>query len=170
MATSGFAKDIASLLNKPAPEWNATNWINSLPLQLKDLRGKVILVRWWTAPACPYCRATAPALNEFNERYAKDGLQVIGFYHHKGDEPLKVQDVKTYADKFHFKFPVAIDPEWKTLHDWWLDRGEHDFTSVSFLIDRQGIVRHIHPGGQYVAGDADYKVMKEKISQLLKEK
>ncbi len=170
LITGGFAADTGSLLNKPAPEWGVTNWINSTPLQLKDLRGKVVLIRWWTAPDCPYCRATAPALNEFDDRYGKQGLQVLGFYHHKGDEPLKQEDVKTYAKNFGFKFPVATDPEWKTLHQWWLDRGEHDFTSVSFLIDRKGIVRHIHPGGQYVAGDKAYAAMKNKIEELLKER
>ena len=78
--------------------------------------------------------------------------------------------VKEYADGFGFKFPVAIDPDWKTLHRWWLDRGSHDFTSVSFLIDRKGVIRHIHPGGEYVKGDKDYALMKKRIEALLAEK
>ncbi|MDB6026713.1 MAG: hypothetical protein JWM68_2936 [Verrucomicrobiales bacterium] len=170
LVTCAVGKDTSSLLGKPAPEWNVTNWIHSAPLQLKDLRGKVVLIRWWTAPECPYCRATAPALNEFNESYSDRGLQVIGFYHHKGDAPLKDGDVKALAENFHFKFPVAVDPDWKTLHEWWLDREKQGFTSVSFLIDRKGVVRHIHPGGQYVKGDKDYELMKKKIEQLLREK
>ena len=48
------------------PEWELQNWINSKPLKLSDLRGKVVLVRWWTAPGCEYCAHTAPALNEFH--------------------------------------------------------------------------------------------------------
>src|SRR5689334_15268027 len=73
------------LIGKAPPEWQVTNWMNSSALQLKDLRGKVVLVRWWTAPDCPYCRATAPALNEFYAQYHAKGLEVIGFYHHKSD-------------------------------------------------------------------------------------
>jgi thiol-disulfide isomerase/thioredoxin len=65
-----------------APEWEAAHWLNSKPLALEGLRGKVVLVRWWTAPGCPYCAATAPALNEFHARYKDKGLVVVGFYHH----------------------------------------------------------------------------------------
>ena len=159
-----------ALLGKPAPEWQATNWLNTAPLTLRDLRGKVVLVRWWTAPDCPYCAATAPALNEFFRAYHSQGLEVIGFYHHKSSEPLKPEAVEQYARNFGFKFPVAIDPGWRTLNEWWLDRGVQQWTSVSFLIDRKGIIRHLHPGGQYVKGDKDYKVLKKKIAELLAER
>lgn len=159
-----------NLIGKAPPEWQVTNWMNSPALQLKDLRGKVVLVRWWTAPDCPYCRATAPALNEFFNQYHAGGLEVIGFYHHKSEEPLKVESVRKYAANFGFKFPLAIDPNWKTLHQWWLDDASRDFTSVSFLIDRHGIIRHIHPGGEYVKGDKDYAAMKAAIKKLLAEK
>ena len=159
-----------TLLGKPAPEWQATNWINTAPLTLRELRGKVVLVRWWTAPDCPYCVATAPALNEFYGAYHSQGLEVIGFYHHKSSEPLKAEAVEQYARNFGFMFPVAIDSGWRTLNDWWLDRGDQQWTSVSFLIDRKGIVRHLHPGGQYVKGDKDYKALKKKIEELLVEK
>lgn len=157
------------LLGQRPPEWQLENWLNSKPLKLEDLRGKVVLVRWWTAPQCPYCRATAPALNEFDKALADRGLQVIGVYHHKSGEPLVPDDVKKYADQYGFHFPVAIDPDWKTLEQWWLDKGAGDWTSVSFLLDREGRIRHIHPGGQYVKGDPDHGVMKRKIDELLSE-
>ena len=151
------------------PEWRVENWLNSAPLQLKELRGKVVLVRWWTAPGCHYCTATAPALNEFHEAYRGRGLVVLGFYHHKSPSPLRPEEVKAHAEKFGFKFPVATDPKWQTLKRWWLDSTERDFTSVSFLIGRDGRIRHIHPGGQYVKGDADYAAMKGRIEELLAE-
>ena len=81
------------MVGKAAPEWHVTNWMNSPELRLADLRGKVVLVRWWTAPDCPYCRATAPALNEFYDKYHAEGLEVIGFYHHKAPEPLRIEQV-----------------------------------------------------------------------------
>jgi peroxiredoxin len=90
--------------------------------------------------------------------------------HHKSDDPLRLEDVKKYARKLGFKFPVAIDPDWRTLKRWWLDTGDRDWTSVSFLIDRHGVIRHIHPGGQYVKGDKAYSEMKAKIEELLREK
>ena len=168
MPGSSFAAD--KLIGTKPAEWNVTNWINSSPLQLEDLRGKVVLVRWWTAPDCPYCRATAPSLDEFYESYHAKGLEVIGIYHHKAKEPLDPEAVKKYAEEFGFKFPVAIDVHWNTLHRWWLDGEKRNFTSVSFLIDKHGVIRHIHPGGHYVKGDKDYAKMKVEIEKLLAEK
>jgi len=158
------------LIGTKAPDWEVTGWINSKPLALKDLAGNVVLVRWWTAPGCPFCAATAPSLNEFHAQYKDKGLVVVGFYHHKSATPLDPARVKRSAEKFGFKFPVAIDPDWQTLQRWWLDREKHGWTSVSFLIDRKGVIRHIHPGGQYARGDKAYAAMKAKIEELLKEK
>lgn len=61
------------LIGTTPPEWEVTNWFNGAPVKLADLRGKVVLVRWWTAPECPYCRATAPALNEFYQNTTSAG-------------------------------------------------------------------------------------------------
>src|SRR6187402_1815041 len=88
------------LLGTQPAEWQLEDWLNSKPLKLEDLRGKVVLIRWWTAPDCPYCGATAPALNEFSKAYGDRGLQVIGIYHHKSSAPLKPADVRVYAGKF----------------------------------------------------------------------
>jgi thiol-disulfide isomerase/thioredoxin len=157
------------LIGQPAREWHLTNWFNSRPLALKELRGKVVLLRWWTAPGCNYCRRTAPALNEFHNHYSSQGLRVVGAYHHKSDQPLNVREVKRHADRFGFKFPIAIDIDWRTLEDWWLNKHDRAFTSVTFLLDRKGVIRYIHPGGSYEKGDEDYKELKKKIEALLAE-
>jgi len=157
------------LINTRAKEWKVKDWINSKPIQLKDLKGKVVLIRWWTAAHCPFCLNSAPALKEFYEKYHQKGLEVIGMYHHKSSDPFTKDDVQKHTDDFGFAFPVAIDYQWKTLRKWWLDTRDRGWTSVTFLIDRKGIIRHIHPGGQYVKGDEDYKELKEKIELLLDE-
>jgi peroxiredoxin len=157
-------------MGQKPPEWGALQWLNREPLQLSDLAGKVVLIRWWTAPACPYCRATAPALNEFYAKYRERGLEVFGFYHHKSPEPLTASAVRQHAARYGFTFPIAIDPEWRALKQWWLHGSDEQWTSVSFLLDRHGVVRHIHPGGQYVVGDKDYALLKAKIEELLEEK
>jgi thiol-disulfide isomerase/thioredoxin len=158
------------LLGAKPPEWQVRQWINSPPLKLEQLRGKVVLVRWWTGGGCPYCIATAPALNDFHEQYKDKGLAVIGMYHHKATTPLDLVDVKRTAEKFKFQFPVGVDEDWRTLKDWWLKDRERSWTSVTFLLDRKGVIRHIHPGGKYVAGDEAYVAMKDKIEELLREK
>jgi thiol-disulfide isomerase/thioredoxin len=117
------------LLGTQAPEWEVEHWMHSDPVHLKDLRGKVVLVRWWTGPGCPYCTASAPALNEFYRKYHDQGLEVFGFYHHKARRPLSVPWVKQYAEQeLRFEFPVAIDPQWNTLREWWLAHGGRRWT------------------------------------------
>lgn len=167
LALSSASSFAQSLIGQPAHEWQVDNWLNSKPLTLAGLRGKVVLVRWWTAPDCPYCAATAPSLNEFHESFGKEGLVVIGFYHHKSPAPLQPNHVSRSAQRFDFQFPVATDTDWRTLNDWWLGKDDQKWTSVSFLIDRQGRIRHIHEGGQYPKDSAAYQTLKTKIAELL---
>ncbi len=141
------------LIGTRPPEWTVSEWIGSEPRTLASLRGKVVLVRWWTAPDCPYCAASADGLNELARKYADRGLSVFGFYHHKANSPLTRAHVEAQAQRLGFKFPIAIDDDWKTLKRWWLDRADRGWTSVTFLIDREGIIRHIHPGGALFPGE-----------------
>ncbi len=97
-----------------------------------------------------------------------DGLVVVGLYHHKSPSPLYLEDVATLAQNMGFNFPIGIDPDWSTLRRWWLDPvPDAKFTSVSFLVDHQGIIRHIHPGGDYVMGDDDHTAMQAAIEEQL---
>jgi len=157
------------LLGTRPPEWTAEHWLNSEPLTLEGLRGRVVLVRFWTGPGCPFCRASAPALEHFHERYADDGLTVVALYHHKGRgmDGADPEEVAAYAEELGFEFPVAIDPGWRTLRAWWLDGHSRSYTSVSFLLDREGVIRHVHPGGQYVEGDPAYAALEAAIERLL---
>ena len=159
----------ADLIGTPAPAWEVSDWIGSPPLTLAGLRGKVVLVRWFMSTDCPYCTATAPALNALHEEFKDRGLVVIGMYHHKNAEPLKVESVKGWAKAFGFRFPVAVDRDWRTLRRWWLSGQKRDFTSVSFLIDRRGTIRRIHPGGTLAFGSKDYAGMETTIRALLVE-
>jgi len=163
----GIVKDQGGLIGSKAKPWQVANWFNSSTLELKDLKGKVICIRWWTAPNCPFCLNSAKALNDFYEQYHEQGLEVIGFYHHKSQKPLDKNEINQYAVNLGFQFPIAIDYEWRTLKKWWLNHEKKAWTSVTFLIDRKGIIRHIHPGGQYIKGDQDYREMKEAIETLL---
>ena len=88
-------------------------------------------------------------------------------YHHKNPEPLDPKKVKAWTGDFGFRFPVAIDRDWRTLRRWWLNGRKRSFTSVTFLIDQNGIVRQIHPGGTMAIGSKDYDRMREAIIALL---
>jgi thiol-disulfide isomerase/thioredoxin len=169
LLSNAIAQAEDKLIGTEAKDWQLTNWINSQPLARKELRGKVLLIRWWTGGGCPFCKATAPALQEFHSQYASKGLVVLGIYHHKSKTPVDVNQVKQLVKDFGFSFPVAIDPGWQTLKRWWLTDSQRQWTSVSFLIDRKGIIRHIHAGGKYVKGDKAYQIMRSKIEELLQE-
>jgi len=114
----------SELIGTKAKEWQVSDWFNSGPLSLPILRGKVVLVRWWTGPECPYCSAVAPYLKAWHEKYGDKGLVVIGFYHHKSSLPLTSRHVEQLVKWYGFRFPVAVDPEWQTLKRWWLATGE----------------------------------------------
>ena len=139
-----------------APPFQFDGWLNSAPLTIEDLRGQVVLVRWWT-DTCPFCASSAPALRALHDEYSGKGLKVIGVFHPKDgrDDPLDVARVQRAIESRKFVFPVAIDWQWRTrtLKEWWLTGPKRPATSVTFLLDRAGTIRFVHPGMEY--HDAD---------------
>ncbi len=164
------------VLGIAAPGWAAgKTWLNSKPLTLASLRGKVVLIRFWLAN-CPYCRSSAPSLETFHRKYAERGLVVIGFHHPKRGEQREVVFVRRWAQTYGITFPVALDNDWEALNKYWFPNGEQRrFTSVSFLIDRHGIIRWLHDGGEFHTGGGKshnacqqaYRSLEQHIQQLL---
>ena len=105
-----------------APPFEFEQWLNSKPLAVEDLRGSVALIRWWT-DTCPMCASTSPTLRMFHEQYAAKGLKVIGVFHPKfgREKPIDVERVRRAVVSRQYLFPVAIDWNWRTLDDWWLN-------------------------------------------------
>jgi len=151
----------------PAPELPLDAWLHSPPLKWKDLRGQVVLLRWWTDAGCPYCTTTAPSLRQLQESYGERGLRVIGVFHPKPAGDRSVERARRAAERFGFAFPIALDPDWNTLRRWWLDGTPRQWTSVSFLVDKKGIIRYVHPGGEFRPGDRDYREIEKTILRLL---
>ena len=77
-----------------------------------------------------------------------------------------VEEIQQFADNWDMKFPISLDNDWKTLNVYWLYE-KRDFTSVSFLIDKESVIRYIHLGGEYPIGTNDYYELKEKIEELI---
>ena len=180
MITSVLLAAGLSIVGQPVPEWPAKapqDWVQGGPLTLAQLRGKVVLIRFFMDADCPLCRGTAPALNEFHREFSSRGLVVIGMYTPKPrPRPVPVERVREYVETYGFRFPVAVDDDWSALRRLWLDRvPDADYTSASLLVDRDGILRHVHQGGLY-AKDAggpgarrDYEEMRAAIEKLLAE-
>lgn len=168
----------ATIVGLPSPAWPDLTWVQGGPLSLAGLRGKVVLVRFFTDPGCPFCSATAPALNEFDREFRARGLVVVGFYTPKPRPRLtSVEDVRRTVTTYGFRFPVAVDDEWKALRRLWLDRSTGaGWTSASLLIGRDGIVKFVHAGGVFAKDSSDpqarrdYDEMRAAIEMALDEK
>ncbi len=178
MISSALLAAALSILGKPVPEWPTKppeKWIQGGPLTLADLRGKVVLIRFFMDADCPLCRGTAPALNELHRDFSARGLVVIGMYTPKPrPRPVGQEIVREYVRAYGFDFPVAVDDDWSALRRLWLDRvPDAAYTSASLLIDRDGILRHVHEGGLYAKDAADpearkaYEEMRRAIESLV---
>jgi thiol-disulfide isomerase/thioredoxin len=138
----------AEMLGRPAPAWSFTRWIGT-PLSLDGLRGKVVLLRWWTE-GCHFCASTLPGIESLRRVHTDDGLVVIGAYHPKPPREVGDRKIAALAKRLGFAGRIAVDRDWRTLDRYWLAaRPERSWTSVSFLVDRQGLVRWVHGGGEY---------------------
>jgi peroxiredoxin len=170
--------DGRELVGRPAAALDLKLWFHSRPLEISDLRGKVLLLRWWTS-GCPLCTATATALRKLQSEYGDRGLQVIGIYHPKPAGDWDMNKVESASKEKQFTFPVALDGDWSALKRWWLSQ-DRDFTSVSFLVDRKGTIRYVHPGGEFHEGthgalanhescQRDFRIIETEIARLLAE-
>ena len=168
------AKDGAEMVGRRAPAWSFERWIRSPALTPQDLRGKVVLLRWWT-DGCDYCTATLPGLEALRNRYGDEGFAVIGVYHPKPPRAVSDRDIVAMANRLGFKGPIAVDQRWTTLERYWLAGHEREFTSVSFLIDREGVIRWVQRGGEYHPSadprharcDAEYRGLEKMLAELL---
>ena len=159
------------LIGTPAPPLRLEHWLNSQPLEIPDLTGRVVLVRWWT-DTCPFCSTTAPVLRELDRTYGDRGLQVIGIFHPKPGGDRDPERFRRATSRFEFGFPVALDADWTSLRRWWLDQRPRGWTSVSFLVDQQGTIRYVHPGGEFHPGSAgdhwpDHETCRREYRQIV---
>lgn len=164
------------LLGKPAREFRFARWLRTPPLTPDSLRGKVVLIRFWT-DECRFCRNTLPTVEGLRRRYADRGFVVLGAYHPNEPRPVSDEFVLRWADELGFDGPIAVDENWDTLRRWWLDgHPDRNWVSVSFLLDREGKVRWVHGGGEYHpsselrhrACDVSYAGLERRIEDLLR--
>jgi thiol-disulfide isomerase/thioredoxin len=120
----------------PAPELAGEVWLNSPPRTLAELRGKVVLVEFWTF-ACRNCRNVEPDLRAWHERWADQGLVVIGVHTPELDHERDLASVKRYLAEQRITWPVLVDNGFHT----WRAYGNR-YWPAFYLIDAQGRIRH----------------------------
>jgi len=160
------------LLGTRAKEWAAgPEWANSKPLELRDLRGRVVVVRFWT-DTCDYCAASLPAMQKLADEFRDAPVTFVGLYHSKpygSEKPWEVAVAK--AKELGVRFPIAYDHSWKTVSNWWLKGGSRAATSSTFIIGPDGKIAFVHPGPVFFPGsdpsharaNADYEAIRAAI-------
>jgi thiol-disulfide isomerase/thioredoxin len=140
-----------------APELAGDVWLNSPPRTLAALRGKVVLVEFWTF-ACRNCRNVEPHVRAWHERFAGEGLVVIGVHTPELDHERDLANVKRHLAEQRVTWPVLVDNGFRT----WRAYGNR-YWPAFYLIDARGRIRHRR------FGEGGYAEMEAWIERLLAE-
>lgn len=142
----------------PMPELSgAVQWLNSPALDREALKGKVVLVDFWTYD-CINCQRSLPYVNNWAKRYADQGLVVIGVHTPEYDYENDIDNVRGQVAKLGIEYPVAIDNRYAI----WNAFG-NQFWPAHYFVDARGQVRFVH------FGEGAYDTQEQVIQQLLAE-
>jgi thiol-disulfide isomerase/thioredoxin len=139
------------------PLTGAVQWLNSPPLTTELLRGKVVLVDFWTY-SCINCLRTLPYVRAWADKYKDQGLVVIGVHAPEFAFEKNISNVKKEVQDLGITYPVAIDNDyaiWRAFHN--------KYWPAHYFIDAKGQVRSHH------FGEGEYDESEKIIQQLLKE-
>jgi methionine-S-sulfoxide reductase len=155
---SNKAGEGAPVIEGDMPELKgATTWLNSKPLTKAALKGKVVVIDFWTY-SCINCLRALPYINAWYERYKDSGLVIIGVHSPEFDFEKDSANVRMAIDKFGIKYPVAMDSDmalWNAFHN--------QFWPAHYFIDANGKIRGHH------FGEGKYARSERTIRQLLTE-
>lgn len=143
----------------PAPDFVGINkWLNSdRPLHIVDLKGKVVLVDFWTY-TCINCIRTLPHVTSWYGKYKDKGFVVVGVHTPEFEFEKKTENVAEAIKRFNIHYPVAQDNDYATWNAY-----NNQYWPAEYLIDAKGNVRRTH------FGEGEYDETEEKIQQLLSE-
>lgn len=140
----------------PAPNISGIDaWINSPPLKLSELKGKVVLIDFWTY-SCINCIRTLPYIKDWYKKYHDKGLVIIGVHSPEFQFEHDINNVKTGVTKFGILYPVAIDNKFVTWRNF-----NNEFWPAHYLIDKNGNVVYEH------FGEGSYAITENNIRYLL---
>ena len=141
-----------------APEFRAIEeWINSEPLTMAGLRGKVVLLDFWTY-SCINCLRTLPHLTAWDDAYRDDGLVIVGVHTPEFAFEREPDNVRRAVRDHGIDYPVALDPDFGTWEAW-----QNRYWPAKYFVDRRGHIRYAH------FGEGDYEESERVIRQLLAE-
>ena len=135
----------------------ATGWLNSAPLEVRDLRGKVVLVDFWTYTCINWLR-TLGYLRAWAEKYQERGLVVVGVHTPEFPFERDVDNVRAAAAAMRIEYPIALDPDYAV----WGAFGNR-YWPAAYFADADGRIRH------HQFGEGEYEMCERVIQQLLRE-
>ena len=135
----------------------AVQWLNSPELSAESLRGKVVLVDFWTYD-CINCQHTLPYVKDWAQQYGKEGLVVIGVHTPEYGYERIIDNVRDQVKKLGITYPVAIDNNYAIWRNF-----DNQYWPAHYLIDARGQVRYSH------FGEGRYDAQEQMIKQLLEE-
>lgn len=135
----------------------ATTWLNGAPLGERELKGKVVLVDFWTY-SCINCIRTFPYLRAWAEKYRSQGLVVVGVHTPEFKFEQDLSNVNAAVARFKIDFPVAVDSDYRIWEAW-----GNRYWPAFYLVDAKGKVRFQH------FGEGDYAKVERAIQSLLVE-
>lgn len=123
------------LAGKSLPEFQGiSQWLNSAPLSIADLKGNVVLIQFWTF-ACINCQRTLPYITKWHEQYADQGLKVIGIHTAEFAFERDANNIKRALKQHKITYPVPVDNEYKTWNAY-----DNQYWPHLFLADHQGLI------------------------------
>lgn len=139
-----------------APELTGlVSWLNTDPLKIEDLRGKAVLVDFWTY-SCINCIRTLPYLTQWHKRYVDKGLVIIGVHTPEFEFEKVPENVQTAIRRYGIEYPVALDNNYSTWRAY-----QNRYWPAKYLIDQEGRVVYTH------FGEGDYEQTENAIRELL---
>lgn len=143
----------------PAPDFQGiVRWLNSRPLSIGHLRGKVTLVDFWTY-SCINCLRTLPHVEAWWRTYRRAGLVVVGVHTPEFSFEAVPSNVRAAVRRLGVAYPVALDDRYATWTAY-----QNEYWPAEYLIDRRGHIRYAH------FGEGDYDLTEETIRLLLGER
>jgi cytochrome c biogenesis protein CcdA/thiol-disulfide isomerase/thioredoxin len=156
LSTSIANAGVLNVQSTPAPEFQGlTNWINSPPLTLAHLKGKVVLVDFWTY-SCINCIRSIPYVEKWYQTYQSKGLVIVGVNTPEFAFEHNPANVQAAVKKDGITYPVALDNNYDTWNAF-----DNDSWPADYLIDKTGNIRYVS------LGEGDYGTTEKAIQLLL---
>ena len=144
---------------RKAPEFKGiTSYINTNETKLSDLKGKVVLVDFWTY-SCINCIRTLPYLVDWHQKYSDKGLVLVGIHSPEFEFEKNIDNVKQAVERFGIKYPVLLDND----HGTW-NAYQNSYWPRKYLVDSEGYIRYDH------IGEGGYAETENAIKSLLAER